>query len=57
MSAYNYDGRCAKCKKGPVALGMVMFKDLAADGNGKSGAETEVWCVDCVINRLHQDFG
>jgi hypothetical protein len=55
MSAIKYDGRCAKCGRGPVATGIPVFRDLEAEGTGKSGTETVVFCIDCVRRLLHQE--
>jgi hypothetical protein len=55
MSTTKYDGRCAKCGRGPVATGIPVFRDLEAEGTGKSGTETVVFCIDCVRRLLHQE--
>ena len=55
MSTITYDGRCAKCRRGPVATGIPVFRDLEAEGTGRSGIETVVFCIDCVRRLLHQE--
>jgi hypothetical protein len=50
MSTIKYDGRCAKCGRGPVAKGIPVFRDLEAEGTG-----TVVFCIDCVRRLLHQE--
>jgi hypothetical protein len=55
MSSIKYDGRCAKCGKGSVGTGIPVFRDLEAEGAGKSGIETVVFCIDCVRRLLHQE--
>ncbi len=55
MSKIEYDGKCAKCGRGPVATGIPVFKDLEAEGMGKSGIETVVFCIDCVRRLFHQE--
>jgi hypothetical protein len=55
MSTIKYDGRCAKCGRGPVATGIPVFRDLEAEGTGKSGTEAVVFCIDCVRRLLHQE--
>jgi hypothetical protein len=55
MSTIKYDGKCAKCGRGPIAMGIPVFRDLEAGGTGKSGMETVVFCIDCVRRLLHQE--
>jgi hypothetical protein len=38
----------AKCGRGPIETGIPVFRDLEAEGTGKSGTETVVFCIDCV---------
>jgi hypothetical protein len=55
MSTIKYNGRCAKCERAPVTTGMPVFRDLEAEGIGKSGTETVIFCIDCVRRLLHQE--
>lgn len=55
-------GRCAKCGKQPVAIGIPVFRDLSVgsgggggQGGGRSGVDTSIWCIDCVRRLLHQE--
>ena len=45
MSTIKYDGKCAKCGRGPIAMGIPVFRDLEAGGTGKSGIEKVVFAL------------
>jgi len=47
------DGNCAECKKGPVRIGIPVFRNPPRQGGG--GVDTEIWCIDCIRRLLHQE--
>jgi hypothetical protein len=59
MSTIKFDGRCAKCGREPLAIGMPVFRNSAVQGQGSGGGggdvDTAIWCIDCVRQLLHQE--
>ena len=63
MSTIKFDGRCAKCGREPLAIGMPVFRNSAVQrqGSGSDGGvgvgvvDTAIWCIDCVRQLLHQE--
>ena len=58
MSTIKFDGRCAKCGREPLAIGMPVFRNSAVQGQGggdDGGVDTAIWCIDCVRQLLHQE--
>ena len=57
MSTIKFDGRCAKCGREPLAIGMPVFTNSAVQGQGggDGGVDTAIWCIDCVRKLLHQE--
>jgi hypothetical protein len=57
MSIIKFDGRCAKCGREPLAIGMPVFRKSAVQGQGSDGGgvDTAIWCIDCVRQLLHQE--
>ena len=55
MSTISYNGgRCANCGREPIAIGIPVFRNPQAKGQG-SGVNTAIWCIDCVRRLLHQE--
>jgi len=54
MSTIKFEGRCAKCGREPLAIGMPVFRNSAVQGQG-GGVDTAIWCIDCVRQLLHQE--
>ena len=48
-------GKCAKCGRQPVAIGMPVYRALSAQEQGNGGVDTSIWCIDCVRRLLHQE--
>jgi hypothetical protein len=55
MSTIKFDGRCAKCGKEPLAIGIPVFRNSAIQGQGSGDVDTAIWCIDCVRQLLHQE--
>ena len=55
MSTIRFDGRCAKCGREPLAIGMPVFRNSAVQGQEGGGVDTAIWCIDCVRRLLHQE--
>ncbi len=55
MSTIKFVGRCAKCGKEPLAIGMPVFRNPAVRGQGSGEIDTAIWCIDCVRQLLHQE--
>jgi hypothetical protein len=55
MSTIKFDGRCAKCGREPLAIGLPVFRNSAVQGQGGGGVDIAIWCVDCVRQLLHQE--
>jgi hypothetical protein len=57
MSTIKFDGRCAKCGREPLAIGIPVFRNSAVQeqGGGDDGVDTAIWCIDCVRQLLHQE--
>ncbi len=60
MSTIKFDGRCAKCGREPLAVGMPVFTNSEVQGQGSGGDggggfDTAIWCIDCVRQLLHQE--
>jgi hypothetical protein len=54
MSTINLgDGNCAECRRGPITIGIPVFRRPSRQGGG--GVDTEIWCIDCVRRLLHQE--
>lgn len=50
------DVNCAECRRGPVKMGIPVFRRPSRQEGG--GIDTEIWCLDCARNLLHgQDSG
>jgi hypothetical protein len=45
------DGNCAECHRGPVRIGIPVFRRPSRQGGG--GMDTEVWCLECARGLLH----
>jgi hypothetical protein len=54
MSGIIFENKCANCGREPLAVGIPVLQNPAAEGKGEGGFKINVWCPDCFkMHLLH----